>query len=227
MTLERFMQRLPTVCLRDADCDGYYFRADPCAPAVVLAKPGVDAARERQLLDLQKRVRNACAAEWSQQPACSPIPFRARCLERRCVDAAAEPARAQGGLGAARPSTYPHAYIRRQCAPWDGPAFGLYLTPSKTNCQQVHEPYLAIGLWRDLPKSGPKTIEIDSRQFAGHASHCPKPRACEAALSATVVFERFEEGRQAAGRFELRFKDGRRESGSFQAEWCPDAGPCG
>jgi hypothetical protein len=85
--LEKFLAALPHHCVRATDCDGYYIRADSCAPAVVLARPGVPKGAEAPLLKLQAATRRACADEWSQRPACSPIPFRAECRDRRCVDA--------------------------------------------------------------------------------------------------------------------------------------------
>ena len=84
--LQQFLNRAPHSCRKNADCDGYYLSANSCAPAVVLRRPGVSRDREPDLLRLQSQARSACAQQWSKQPACSPIPFRAACVEDRCID---------------------------------------------------------------------------------------------------------------------------------------------
>jgi hypothetical protein len=84
--LREFLNRAPHGCRTSADCDGYFISANSCAPAVVLRRPGVPHEREPELLRLQSRARSACAAQWNKQPACSPIPFRAACVQNRCTD---------------------------------------------------------------------------------------------------------------------------------------------
>lgn len=84
--LQQFLDRAPHGCRKDSECDGYYLSANSCAPAVVLRRPGIRHEREPELLRLQSRARNVCAEQWSKQPACAPIPFRAACLQNRCTD---------------------------------------------------------------------------------------------------------------------------------------------
>jgi len=91
--LEEYLVRLPQACSNSADCDGYYYRADACSPAVVLAKPGVTTSSEQRLLLLQGDVRQACASELGTHGVCSPIPYRAVCRKARCVDAVSAPGR--------------------------------------------------------------------------------------------------------------------------------------
>src|SRR5260370_2937764 len=83
--LDTFLATQPNHCSGDADCAGYYLRADSCAPAVVLAKPGISKTRGPELLKLQAQVREACGNQWSTRPACAPIPFQAKGRQNRCL----------------------------------------------------------------------------------------------------------------------------------------------
>jgi len=212
--LATFLNAQPNRCTGDTDCDGYYIRADSCAASVVLAKPGISKARESQLLKLQAQVRAACAEAWSQRPACSPIPFQAKCRQNRCVDTIAYPLRAP--LPAVTKETFPYAVVRRECAPWDGPAVGIHLTKSKVTAREIPEPSLTLTLWRQLPPPLHQPVSLQS-DF-GVASLCHHYQECEAAISGSITFTSYSD-RVVTGSYELKFKNAGDERGSFQAEW--------
>jgi hypothetical protein len=226
--LEEYFLQLPHACRKSTDCEGYYYRANACAPAVILARPGVPKAGEARLLALQSNVRQACAAEFSKQPACSAAPYRADCRNARCVDAASAPdATALGAQPlSAEPNRLRHATIRNTCAPWDGPAIGILLSGT-AGCKVTETPYIQISLWKNLPPKAGKTYQFDISNSNGQASRCMKPGKCEAAVSGTVSFEIYDEGKRAKGRYELHFKDSLTETGSFDADWCQERGFCG
>lgn len=215
--LDTFVNAQPNRCIRDADCDGYYVRADSCAAPVVLAKPGISKAREAELLKLQAQVRAACAESWSQRPACSPIPFQAKCRENRCVDAGAFPAPAPLPAPAETRETYPYAVVRDSCAPWDGPAVAIYLTKSKVTAREIPEPSITINLWRQLPPPINQPISLQSGGL-GVATRCLHAEDCEAAIGATITFTSYSDS-SISGSYELKFKNGDVERGSFQAAW--------
>jgi hypothetical protein len=226
--LEEYLVQLPQACNKSTDCDGYYYRADACSPAVVLAKPGVTESREQRLLALQGNVRQVCAAEFSEHAACSPTPYRAVCRKARCVDAVSAPDAATLATPPlpAAPHHFPYATIVHTCAPWDGPALAVLLG-NTAGCASVKAPYVQISLWRDLPPKAGKTISFDIRNSNGQASRCLKVNECEAATSGSVLFDIVDEGKKAKGRYELHFKDGSIENGSFEAEWCETRALCG
>jgi hypothetical protein len=226
--LEEYLIQLPQACSKITDCDGYYYRANPCSPAVVLAKPGVTKSSEPRLFMLQGNVRQACAAEFSEHAVCSPIPYRAVCRKARCVDAVSAPDAATlttPPLPSA-PHHFRYATVVQTCAPWDGPALAVMLSDT-ADCAPVKASYIQISLWRDLPPTAGKTFSFDIRNSNGQASRCLKPNECEAATSGSVVFDIVEEGKKAKGRYELHFKDDSIESGSFEAEWCENRALCG
>ncbi|HZR28097.1 MAG TPA: hypothetical protein VFA71_04900 [Terriglobales bacterium] len=214
--LETFLSAQPNHCIRDVDCDGYYLRADSCAAPVVLAKPGMGKAREAELLKLQAQVRAACGESWSQRPACSPVPFQARCRQNRCVDAIAFPAPALQPAPTATKETYPYAVARHTCAPWDGPAVGIHLTKSKVAGREIPLPSITLSLWRQLPPPIHQPISLQSS--VGVATRCLHSENCEAAIGSTITFTSYSDT-SITGSYELKFKDGDVERGSFQAEW--------
>jgi hypothetical protein len=226
--LDEYLVQLPQACSKSADCDGYYYRADACSPAVVLAKPGVTASSEQRLLLLQGDVRQACASEPGKHGVCSPIPYRAVCRKARCVDAVSAPGAATLATPPLPSAThhFPHATVAQTCAPWDGPALAVVLS-NTAGCAPLKVPYIQISLWRDLPPKAGQTFSFDIRNSNGLASRCLKPNECEAATSGSVVFDIVDEGKEARGRYELHFKDGGIEGGSFEAEWCQNRSLCG
>jgi hypothetical protein len=225
--LEEYLLELPRACSNSTDCDGYYYRADACSPAVVLAKPGVTTSSEQPLLLLQANVRQACASALGKHGVCSPIPYRAVCRKARCVDVVSAPGIATLATPPL-PATahhFPHATVAQTCAPWDGPALAVVLN-NTAGCAPLTFPYIQISLWRDLPPKAGKTFSFDIRNSNGQASRCLKPNECEPATSGSVVFDIVDEGKEVKGRYELHFKDGI-EGGSFEAPWCPNRSFCG
>ena len=130
---------------------------------------------------------------------------------------------------AGTPSTSKYAYgiIKRSCAPWDGAALALTITPKPANCE-TGAPYLMIYLY-DLPITPKKSykIGIQGEVTIGQASVCPKADACQSADFGEVVFDSFEEGKIASGRYKLHFRDGSPQEGDFKLKWCSNHELCG
>lgn len=227
--LEEFLGQLPRTCRKDADCDGYYYRADSHAPPVLLAKPGVreGSKEERELLKRQAVVREACRDEFSDRPA-SPTPFRAECRSGSCVDGLSSPVLAPAPKKAAAAGEPRwNAVIKHRCAPWDGPALGITLTRSKGGCKPPKGPHLGITLWRKIPPETNVEIDLDDTlQGLGSAARCRTANRCEQPKAAWILLDRFEPEGKVSGRFELTFEDGA-EKGAFEADWCPGMPACG
>jgi hypothetical protein len=115
--LEEYLVQLPRACSNSSDCDGYYYRADDCSPAVVLRKPGVTTLAEQRLLLLQSNVRQACAPALGKRGPCSPIPYSAVCRQARCVDAASAPGAATLATLPAATQHFSHATVGKPVRP--------------------------------------------------------------------------------------------------------------
>ena len=124
-------------------------------------------------------------------------------------------------------SAYSYALIQASCAPWDGAAVEVTLTKEPAKCDRTDGPYLAIGVWKGFPIHSGQEVDFDSRSSAGFASECAKAGDCERAESGKIVFEKFEQSKEASGHYELMFKGGKRMAGTFDAKWCNKRVICG
>jgi hypothetical protein len=132
-----------------------------------------------------------------------------------------------GTSSTAKEASYPHGFVQATCAPWDGPALEIRLTTEPVQCKASNGPFVLISIWRGLPLHAGQTVKFGPGEGAGTASRCAKANDCRPARSGTVVFERFEDGSLAAGRYELVFKDDDVLKGTFDVKWCASRPLCG
>jgi hypothetical protein len=130
-------------------------------------------------------------------------------------------------IAASSEKSFSHSSIRGSCAPWDGPAIEIVLTQTPAACKQPSGPYLEIGVWRGLPIHAGQTVIFSPTSDTGFATRCTKVGDCNRAESGTIVFERYQDGSGAAGRYELHFKSGDTLKGTFDAKWCHGRVLCG
>jgi len=133
---------------------------------------------------------------------------------------------ALAAIGVPAQAPFSHGLIQDSCAPWDGPAIEITLTSEPVQCQRISGPYLAIGVWRGLPIREGQIVKFGPSSDAGFASRCSNAGDCERAESGTIVFEKYQEGAGAAGRYELHFKGGETRNGAFEVKWCESHAVC-
>jgi len=119
------------------------------------------------------------------------------------------------------------ALAHRACAPWDGPAVEIEFYDSPARCDHPPASRLRIALWRNLPPKAAQKIEFGGDEKSGVASYCPRENQCEPAKSGSLEIESYEEGKGAAGRYDLVFPKAGRLKGRFRADWCPIRTRCG
>ncbi len=225
LDLEEYLETLPKRCRKDSDCEGHYYRADACAKAVVVRKGKLSTMQEKRLMAFQERVRQACGAEWSSRPACSPQPYRAECRRNACVDVLAGKEPGPPVIRKRNPE-FPVASIRHACGPTDGPALQIKL--SKVPEPRPEDPVIFLTIYGDLPQAPlPEARTYPLRpQSSGDGVRCLKPKNCETAIEGELVLDVFD-GRGAKGSYKLRFKDGSVEEGNFTAKWKEVPEHCG
>ena len=134
---------------------------------------------------------------------------------------------AMAAIAAAAGSSFSYGTMQRSCAPWDGPAIAITLTSEPAQCKRVSEPYISIAIWRGLPIHAGQVVNLDAGSGAGSVARCTKEGDCKLTQSATIVFDKYQEGASAAGHYELQFKGGEILKGSFEVKWCEERVLCG
>ena len=121
-----------------------------------------------------------------------------------------------------------HAVIQGSCAPWDGAAIELRLSPSPPKAKEPVAPWIVVSVWQSREEVSGGTFRFpDASGHVGAATHCRSEQDCEPVESGTVRFDRFVDGKPATGTFDLVLKGGRRARGSFSADWGELTVPCG
>ena len=123
--------------------------------------------------------------------------------------------------------SFSYGTMQSSCAPWDGPAIEIRLTTEPAQCKRVTEPYISIAIWRGLPIHAGQAVKFGEGSDAGSAARCAKEGDCKLAQSASIVFDKYQEGASAAGHYELQFKDGEILKGTFEVKWCQERVVCG
>jgi hypothetical protein len=128
------------------------------------------------------------------------------------------------------PVAFPHAMAVRSCAPWDGPATDIYLTPDPVDSAALGPaapPYVSIGIWRGPAALPGTTIVWPGADQVGAASRCADGDACEAVSKGRVSFHPSPAVGELSGTLDLEFASGLRIAGGFRARVRPNPALCG
>ena len=113
------------------------------------------------------------------------------------------------------------ATIHRACAPWDGPAFTVFISLNDGNVMQVF-------IWQAADIKFPVTfIFPDPTGQAGFAYIGPIHEPLQQQQSGEVFFKRVEEDMPVEGEFDFRTENGKRFVGEFKAQWDNGIAMCG
>ena len=129
------------------------------------------------------------------------------------------------------PDGYPDAVAMAACAPWDGVATAIYLTPSPvelrtTPGEEVPRPHIRISLYRAREDLAGERIEID-QDDAGAAARCGTDGACQSAYRGWVRIRPLVEDSALVGDVHLEFVTGAPLDGMFDARWHETRRICG
>lgn len=126
-------------------------------------------------------------------------------------------------------STYSrYAVIQGSCAPWDGAAIELRLSPKPPTASGSVAPCIVVSVWQSREEASGGTFRFpDNTGRVGAAGHYRNEDDYEPVESGVVRFDRFTDGKPATGTFDFVLKGGRRERGTFSAEWGEMRVPCG
>ena len=208
--LEDYLGTLPRSCSTDFDCTGRYMRVDSCAPPVVVNR-SAKVTDMQAFLRLQKSVRAACATEFASSPACSPVPYKAKCVQNKCKDVIRE------SIAALPRGPYRYGTINHSCGPADGPAIAISLTQTS---DAKKGPWLNIYIndhLPELPVTSPRTYDLKIGSDAG-SSRCISNSDCTRADAGTMTLDHLD-GTGGSGHYSMHFTDGTTEEGHFELRW--------
>src|SRR3954468_19959790 len=213
---ESYLDTLPRACSVDFDCTGRYMRVDSCAAPVVVNR-SAKVTDMQAFLKLRKAVQSACAAEFAVSPACSPVPYKAKCVQNKCRDTLRE------SIAALPKGPYSHGTINHSCGPADGPALAMTLTQTK----DAKTPWIYISLNADLPDFpvSNKTFALGSR-YDVIAGRCISNSDCTRADEGSVTLEHLD-GNGGSGHYKFHLPDGTTEEGDFKLQWIEVRMMCG
>ena len=110
--------------------------------------------------------------------------------------------------------------IQPSCAPWDGAAMAITLTPSPVDPKAFPKPpYVGINIWNDLPLHDGQVLKFTYSSKLGSVTRCLKEANCEVATSAEVRIDSVKPGAAARGHYDIHFKNGDTFTGSFDVKW--------
>lgn len=233
-SLEDYIAKLPAACATDADCSLQYLSADSCAAPYGLQKR-LQSANDPRVRKLQDAMRTACAPLWEKRPACEPLGGTPGCRKHRCLDVShlpPEPAPPPAYAKVAPKSPYAHGRATASCAPDDGPAVTMVLSPNAVACGGPAEgPQIQISLWErgvyDKLKPG---AEFVINGGGGWASLCPDHgfQGCDMFRNFHLKVLTYEKGKSLSGKFEGDTKSGAHlPRQDFEAVWCVERVFCG
>ena len=116
--------------------------------------------------------------------------------------------------------TFP-ATIHKACAPWDGPAFTVFISLNDGNIMQIF-------IWQAADIPVPVTFAFpDQTGQLGFAYIGPINEPLQQEQSGEVSFTRVEEGMPVEGEFNFETENGKQFRGRFKAEWVKEPAMCG
>lgn len=133
------------------------------------------------------------------------------------------------GCGAAETTAGPsNASLIQTCAPWDGPAVGLFLTTSPPASTYPEPPYLSITVYKSVPDVQGKSFTVSSSTTnLGYAQDCPTISGCLPAEEARVSLGFLATDSTIQVSYRLKLSSDRIMVGQVRPRLLPAPGLCG
>lgn len=122
---------------------------------------------------------------------------------------------------------FPYATAGPDCAPWDGPAIAVLLTPTADPLADLLPPYVRVMVYGSQESLLGRTTAWPGGAEVGSAAWCAVADDCVVADSGIVRLGQISGDTVLAGGVRLVFPGGARLDGSFRAVWRPHIALCG
>lgn len=133
------------------------------------------------------------------------------------------------GCSAAETTAGPtNASLIQTCAPWDGPAVGLYLTTAPPASTYPDPPYLSITVYKGVPDIQGNSFTVSpGTTNLGSAMDCPTTSSCVPAELARVSFGMLAGDSTIQVTYRIEFPSDRILVGQVHPRLLPAPGLCG
>lgn len=133
------------------------------------------------------------------------------------------------GCGATESTAGPtNASLIQTCAPWDGPAVGLFLTTSPPPSTYPEPPYLSITVYKSVSEIQGKSFTVSSETAnLGVAQDCETISGCVTAEQARITFGFLGSDSTVSVSYRLEFPSDRILVGQVRPRLLPAPGLCG
>ncbi len=122
---------------------------------------------------------------------------------------------------------FPFATAYPDCAPWDGPAVSIVLTPALDTAETETPPLVRVMVYDTAERLVGRTTVWPGDAEVGSAVWCVADGDCAVADSGVVVLEHLSGDTALVGRLRLVFVQRGLLDGAFQARWRPRTPLCG
>jgi hypothetical protein len=124
---------------------------------------------------------------------------------------------------------YPFAYAQAECAPWDGPAVAVMLTPAALDSAAAAPAgrFLSVTVWKGRSELSGQSFYWPAQPEPGHLARCDGGGSCESPKRGTVWFTGIGAGDTLRGALDIEFAGGVRIRGRFDARWLDRRVLCG
>ena len=119
------------------------------------------------------------------------------------------------------------AWAMPDCAPFDGPATLIHVTPRVTPAAEPFSPTVSISIGRPIDRARGRRYTIAPAESWGAVTLCRDVGQCITAVAGEVRLDTGRAGEPIVGWYDLRFPDGSRQHGSFHADLRERLSYCG
>jgi len=127
----------------------------------------------------------------------------------------------------APPRGLEHAAAGRSCAPTDGPAVTIYLSPSAVSSPYPTPPFVELSLWRSSDELVGRWSLAASSKHGAASRIGPGGEFLESAGLGSVTVLSVQEDTTIRGNVDIIFASGYRVRGGFTAAWISRTTICG
>jgi hypothetical protein len=116
------------------------------------------------------------------------------------------------------PAEFPFATVSRDCAPFDGPAVTIYLTPTAV-ALDPSPPFVRISVWDAPEQVAGRTWTWPRTVNKATASRCVTGNDCVDSTSGSVTLGNFGPDSALSATVDVKFPDGSRIQGTVRGTW--------